>query len=262
MKHAFFRGLKAPLHISHRGGAALYPENTLYAFERAVHVHRTDVIELDVHATADGELVVFHDERLERCTNGRGSVGDHTYSELSRLDAAFHFIPIGGEGPSLRAHGIGIPRFLDVLRAFPEVRLNVELKHAAAVAPFVALVRAEACLERICLGSEHDVIAEELSALMPEACLFYPRGALTAFVVSAKQGRVQDDSRYAVLDVPVEWEGTRVFDAQFAALARAHQKWVNVWTVDAADEMHRCISSGVGGIMTDRPDVLRKVLST
>lgn len=261
-QHPFFHGLVAPLHISHRGGAALYPENTLYAFERAMKVHRTDMLELDVHASSDGEVVVAHDATLERCTNGSGPLSALPFRELSRLDAAFHFTPVGEVGTPLRGKGIALPSLREVLAASGKLRLNVELKSEGAIEPFVALVKQEQCLERLCIGSEHDSIAAELARLLPEACLFFPANALAAFVLPTKAGEPpQDDPRYTVLDMPYRYEGVVLFDAALAEVAKKHHKWINVWTVDEEVEMHRCLTAGVGGVMTDRPDVLRAVLS-
>lgn len=263
MTHPFLQGLKRPLHISHRGGAALYPENTLYAFERAVRVHLTDVLELDVHASSDGVVVVAHDETLDRCTDGGGPLSALPWSALSRLDAAFRFTPPGERGTPLRGRGIGLPSFEHVLRAFPRLRFNVEVKSLAALEPFVSLVKRAQCLERLCIGSEHDGIAVELARLLPEACLFYPRDALAAFVLAAKGGEPpDDDARYTVLDMPYRWEGVTLFDAELAKLAAAHGKWINVWTVDEEVDMRRCLHEGVGGVMTDRPDILRAVLDS
>jgi glycerophosphoryl diester phosphodiesterase len=263
MTHPFLDGLEAPLHISHRGGAALYPENTLYAFERALKLHRSDLLELDVHASADGEVVVAHDATLERCTNGQGPLSALSWHELSQLDAAFHFTPAGEEGTPLRGKGIRLPTLKALLAATPGVRLNVEIKSQGAIDPFVALVRREKVLDRLCIGSEHDEIAAELARQLPDACLFYPRDALAAFVLPTKAGEPpDDDSRYTVLDMPYRWEGVTLFDAELAKIAKAHGKWINVWTVDEEVEMIRCLDAGVGGVMTDRPDVLRAVLDS
>jgi glycerophosphoryl diester phosphodiesterase len=260
--HPFFSGLTAPLHIAHRGGAKRYPENTLYAFEQAVRVHRTDMLELDVHATRDGQIVVAHDATLERCTNGSGPLKALTWDELKRVDAAFHFTPLGVSGTPLRGQGIGIPRLVDVLAAFPGLRINVEIKDEAALGPFVDLVRSSPDLPRLCIGSEHDAIGDELVRALPSACHFFPANALASFVFAVKGGEVpEDDGRYAVLDMPYEWEGVTVFDAELARVAAAKGKWINVWTVDDPAQMRAAIAAGVGGIMTDVPDVLRAVLT-
>ncbi|MGV3622317.1 MAG: glycerophosphodiester phosphodiesterase [Archangium sp.] len=252
-QHPFLRGLRAPLHSAHRGGAGLYPENTMFAFTRAVELHRTDLLELDVHASRDGEVVVAHDPTLERCTDGTGALADLTWAQLSKLDAGFH--------TKFRGHGVALPRLLEVLNAFPSLRINVEVKVEGAIEPFVALVKKEGAIDRLCIGSESDAIAAELVKRLPGGCFFYPANALAAFVLPTKAGeKPEDDGRFTVLDMPYHWEGVQLFDANLAQIAREHGKWINVWTVDDADDMRRAIADGVGGIMTDRPDVLREVL--
>lgn len=261
MKHPFFQGLTAPIHSAHRGGAALYPENTLHAFRGAVVEHQTDLLELDLHASKDGELVVAHDDTLDRCTDGRGPLKALTFAELSALDAAHKFTTDVGVSFPLRGTGIRIPRFVEVLEAFPRVKLNVELKTDDAVAPFVALVKGQpALLERMCIGSEHDAVAAKLVAALPDGCFFYPRDALVAFVLGFKGGELVEDARYTVLDMPLKYQGLTLFDRALADEAARREKWINVWTVDDEAEMRQAIADGVGGIMTDRPDVLRAVL--
>jgi glycerophosphoryl diester phosphodiesterase len=254
VKHAFFQGLEAPLHISHRGGAGLFPENTMLAFERAVRLYATDMLELDVHASADGQIVVAHDDTLDRCTNGSGPLSAHSFAELEKLDAGFHFSGFRGQGATL-------PTLKTVMDAFPSLRLNVEVKTAQAIEPFVALMKKEGALGRLCIGSEHDSIAAELVRLLPEACHFFPRDALAAFVLPTKGGEPPEDTGvYTVLDMPLRYEGVTMFDAELAAIAKKHGKWINVWTVDEEADMRQAIADGVGGVMTDRPDRLRAVL--
>jgi glycerophosphoryl diester phosphodiesterase len=260
MTHPFLARLRSPLHIAHRGGAALYPENTLYAFEQAVRVHRTDMLELDLHATADGEVVVAHDATLERCTDGAGPIAAMPWHEVERLDAAFHFTPLGETGTPLRGRGLRIPRFVDVLRAFPGLPINVELKAPGVLEPLAALLAKEDWVSRLCIGAEDDALAARIAERFPDACRFFPRDALAAFVLGSKGGDVVDDDRYLVLDMPYRWEGVTLFDAELAAVAAARGKWINVWTVDEEADMRQALADGVGGIMTDRPDRLRAVL--
>lgn len=259
----FLQGLKPPLHIAHRGGALLAPENTLAAFRMAVERYRTDMLELDVHLSRDGEVMVAHDDTLERCTDGEGLLSGLTLAQLQRLDAGYRFTPDGGRTFPFRGQGVRIPTLREVLRAFPTPRLNVELKpdvpgmeHA-----FLQVLREEGALERVCMGSELDAVAERLAALAPEACHFYPRDALTAWVLAVRAGETPpEDARFTVLDMPLYFGEVRLVDAALLAAAAAHGKWINVWTVDEPEEMRRLLDEGIGGIMTDRPDLLRQVM--
>jgi glycerophosphoryl diester phosphodiesterase len=259
--HPFFRGLSRgqTLHIAHRGGAAIAPENTLVAFRAAVERYGTDMLELDVQPTADGELVVFHDDTLDRCTDGSGPVAAHTLAQIRRLDAGYRFARDGAF--PFRGQGVGVPTLREVLRAFPDLRLNVELKRAGAEEAFAALLRDERALGRVCIGSELDAVGEKLAALLPEACHFYPRDRLAETVIALRSGeKPQPDERFLVLDMPLWFGDTRLVDAAFLRAAEAFGRWVNVWTVDDEAEMRQLVAEGVGGVMTDRPDLLRRVL--
>lgn len=262
--HPFFEGLRPTLHIAHRGGAALAPENTMAAFRRAVEVDRTDMLELDVHLTRDGEIVVFHDDTLDRCTDGEGLVRERTWAELERLDAGFHFTPDGGRTFPFRGKGVRIPRLVEALRAWPDLRFNIELKRdePGIVDAFADLIRRERVIGRACVGSEDDRLSRRLVDALPDACHFYPSGLLAYFVRAVKTGEPPPEAppAYRVLDAPLDYAGIRVVDAPFLEAAAHQGLWVNVWTVDDPLEMRALVHLGVGGIMTDRPDLLRAVL--
>ncbi|MET0406397.1 MAG: glycerophosphodiester phosphodiesterase [Cystobacter sp.] len=260
---AFLQGLAPTLHIAHRGGSLLAPENTLAAFRLAVERHRTQMLETDVHLTRDGELVVAHDATLERCTDGAGPVGALTLAELQRLDAGHHFSPDGGRTHPFRGQGVRLPSLRELLRAFPDLRLNIEVKPdvPGVEDAFAALLREEGALGRVCVGSELDEVGERLARVLPDACHFYPRDALTAFVLGVRMGEpVPEDPRYSVLDMPLYFGEVRLVDEALLRAARERGKWINVWTVDDPGEMRQLVAEGVGGIMTDRPDLLRQVL--
>jgi glycerophosphoryl diester phosphodiesterase len=259
----FLQGLKPTLHISHRGGALLAPENTLPAFRMAVERYHTQMLELDVHLTRDGEVVVAHDASLDRCTDAEGPLAARSFSELQHVDAGFRFTPDGGRTFPFRGQGIRLPALSEVLRAFPGLRINLEMKPDTRGSEEVLheVLRKEHALERVCMGSELDEVGERLVARMPDACHFYPRDALTAMVLALRSGEPPpEDPRYTVLDMPLYFGEVRLVDEEFLRATTRHGKWVNVWTVDDPEEMRRLVSEGVGGIMTDRPDLLRQIL--
>lgn len=252
-----------PLHIAHRGGAGLYPENTMAAFEAAVNHHRTDALEIDVHLSADGVVMVCHDETLDRCTDATGPVSARTAAELAKVDAGYRFTADEGASFPFRGKGIGIPRLDAVLAAFPRLPFNIEVKSGdpALVAGFAKVVRAAGATRRICCGGEHDAVGEALVEALPEATHFYPTNAATMFVLTALQGGDPPvDPRYTVLDMPAEFGGMPLITPKLVEAAAKHGRFINVWTIDETAEMHRLLDLGVGGIMTDRPDRLRTVL--
>ena len=261
--HPFVSGLEPTLHIAHRGGAKVAPENTLAAFTLAVERYRTDMLELDVHRTRDGVWVVSHDETVDRCTDGAGDIASLTLEEIKRLDAGYRFTPDGGRTFPFRGKGVQVPTLREVLEGFGDVRLNVEVKRATEgiEKSFSDELRHAGALGRVCCGSEDDALAVRLHQLLPEECHFYPRDALAAFVVAVKSGEPPPlDPRFSVLDMPLYFGDERLVDAALLAAVRANERWLNVWTVDDPIEMTRLVREGVGGIMTDRPDLLRSVL--
>ena len=234
----------------------LAPENTMAAFRLAVERYRTDMLELDVHLTRDEQVVVAHDPTVDRCTDGSGAIVELTLAQLQQLDAGARF-------PEGKFRGERIPTLEQVLLAFPRMRINVELKaHTPELIPrFVELVTRLDAVNRICCGSEHDDIAEKLHAVLPNACHFFPRNALAEFVMTIKGGEPAPKiDRYTVLDMPAEWEGIPLIDEQLVQIARDAGKWINVWTINDEASMRRLVELKVGGIMTDRPDLLREVL--
>lgn len=241
----------APRALAHRGwhtGDLHGFENSLAAFRRALD-EGFRYLETDVHASADGVAVAFHDVRLDRVTDGRGAVRSHTLEVLRRVN-------IGGREP--------IPTLTEVLRAFPDALFNIDPKSDAVVGPLIDALRETDSCDRVCLGS---FSGRRLSALrqvlgpgvatslapgevlkLLRAPRVFDRAALPAAGVVAAQ-------------VPVRARGITLVTPAF--LQNAHDRGieVHVWTIDAADEMHRLLDLGVDGIISDRPDVLRTVLA-
>lgn len=258
-----FSRLRPTLHISHRGGAAVAPENTRAAFDLAVERWRTDMLELDVQLTRDGELLVSHDPTVQRCTDGVGRICDFTLAELQGLDAGYRFTPDGGVTFPFRGLGVRLPSLREVLQAYPGLPLNIELKEdtPGAAEALAEEVRAAGAGPHVCLGSELDALGQKLAVLLPEVAHFYPRDALTEAVLAIKAGAaIPGDTPYSVLDMPYRYGEVTLVDRDFLAAAERASRWVNVWTVDAEEDMRSLVGMRVGGIMTDRPDVLRRVL--
>jgi len=261
--HPFFDGLRPTLNVAHRGGALIAPENTLAAFRIAIADCAADMLELDVHQTRDGVLVVSHDPTLDRCTDGSGPIGLLTFSEIAARDAGYRFSQNLGASFPFRGQGVRIPALEQVFRAFPRARYNIDLKADApgVVENFAAVVKRENMIARVCCGSDSDELAQRLVRALPDCCHFYPRQALTELVWAIRSNQKPPlDDRYHALDIPLEYQGIRLVDGHLVQAARQIGRWVNVWTVDAPAEMTRLIGDGVGGIMTDRPDLLRQLL--
>ncbi len=259
-----FLSRRAPYLIAHRGGSSLAPENTLAAFDAAARLG-ADAVELDVRLTADGEVVVFHDERTDRIAGVPGAIGALSLAQVRDLDAGWHFTPDAGRTYPFRGRGVAVPTLAEVLERHPGLLVNVEAKDPSpALAEALARgVRDADRLDSVCVGSFDDAQGERLRALLPEACHFLPQGAATCHVLAARSGAdgAGCPEGWDVADLPLRTDdGFTVVDAVTLAYFHARGIPVHVWTVDDPREMEELLALGVDGVMTDRPDVLRRVL--
>jgi glycerophosphoryl diester phosphodiesterase len=255
--------LPSPWLVAHRGGSRIAPQNTLLAFDLSAALG-ADAIETDVHLSADGVVMVFHDDDTEALTGAPGTIEERTAAEIGRLDAAFSFSEDGGVSFPLRGAGVRVPTLAEVLRRYPRMRFNVDAKTADpaladALARAVRDARAE---ERVCVGSFFDAQAERLGALLPGVCRFLPQEAATRHVLAAKAGAapVGLPGGYDVADLPARMGEMTVVDPPVVEHFHRLGIPVHVWTVDEEDEMRALLAIGVDGIVTDRPDVLARVL--
>lgn len=254
--HPYLAG--APLLFAHRGGSLLAPENSMEAFRRAVELWGADILEMDVRLTRDNELVVIHDETVDRTTDGTGPVRDHTLAQLSELDAGFRFRDPAGRR-SYRAAGVRIPTFAEVLEAFPHTRLNVDAKVPEATPRLVKLVAARGAQDRVLLAS----VEEE-----GRARRFGYRGPVSAtrrqirlfYLLHRLPGGGPYTPRTDAFQLPFRWEGRQVTTPEIIRIAHGRNLPVHVWTVDRPEVMRQLLAWGADGIQTDRPDLLARVL--
>ena len=259
-----FLSRPGPYLVAHRGGARLWPENTLAAFAGAARLG-ADAVELDVRLTADGEVVVFHDEDTERTCGEPGSVEARTLAELRRLDAGRTFTPDGGRTFPWRGQGLAVPTLAEVLGRSPDMLVNVEAKSPdpALAEALVGAVRRAGRVDEVCLGSTLDEQGERLRALLPEACHFMPESAATIHVLAAHAGGEATGcpEGWDVADLPLRTdEGMAEVDALTVAHLHRLGIPVHVWTVDEEADMRAMLALGVDGIMSDRPDLLARVM--
>ncbi|MCB2223381.1 MAG: glycerophosphodiester phosphodiesterase, partial [Actinobacteria bacterium] len=246
-----------PIRLAHRGSRVLWPENTMEAFAGAAGLGYR-YVETDVHVSADGKVVVFHDDRLDALTDGTGNVSDHPWDHLATLDAAHHFAP--GDGYPLRGTGVRIPLLSEAVAAFPEMCWNIDLKQAGieqAVATEVARLGIE---DRVLIGSFHDGRIRRFRRITAgRVATSAGPGETARALASARVGRAPAGAADAY-QVPERAGGLTVAGRRFVEAAHRAGKQVHVWTVNDAAAMRRLLDLGVDGIVTDRPDVLNDVL--
>ena len=257
--HPFFGDDKILL-IAHRGGAGLWPENTLYAFEHAVELG-VDVLEMDVQSTKDGELVVIHDETVDRTTNGTGRVQELTLAQIQDLDAGHTWTPDDGVSYPFRGQGLRIPALVEVLIAFPTVRMNIEIKQRLVVARLCRMLRDYGMTERVLIAAFDAQTMKEFRRLCPEVATAAAEKEIRTFygLNVAHLGRFYRPPGEA-LQVPEYHSDRHVLTRPFVRAAHGRNMDVHVWVVNDVNDMQRMVDLGIDGIITDYPDRLKAAL--
>ena len=262
-EHPFFAQFEQrPLVMAHRGGRALWPENTLYAFERAVEMG-VDVLEMDIHTTADGAMVVMHDDTVDRTTNGSGLILSFTLEELKGLDAGYTWSPDDGQSFPYRGQGITVPTVEEVFAAFPGVPLNIEIKQEepSMVAAFCQLIRDHDLADQVLVASFDKETMAEFRQECPEVAT--STGTTETVMLYALSRLFLEDTYGPAAEaaqVPEYRSGLHVLARRFIDAAHNRYLEVHAWTINEEDDMQRMIALGVDGIITDYPDRLLTLL--
>jgi glycerophosphoryl diester phosphodiesterase len=261
---------------AHQGGAWESPSSTPHAVRHALDAG-AHAIELDVHATADGELVVCHDATVDRTTDRTGVIASFTLAELRQMDFSYWWIPGADVTPGRppdeypfrgRAPGdpsFGIATLRDVLEQFPGVVLNLDIKQTApVVAPYEAalarMLREYGRTDDVIVASFLDAATDAFRTNAPDV----PTSAGTIATAEAwravQAGEPMPATPTVAYQVPERQGDLLVVDDRFVAGAHAAGKAVHVWTVNDTESMERLIDLGVDGIISDLPTTLCEVL--
>lgn len=250
-----------PLIYAHRGGAALRPENTIAAFDHGLECG-AEGLEFDVHLSSDEVVVIHHDDTLERTTDGRGLLRGYTAAQLASVDAGFHFRDADGSFP-YRGRGIGIPTLREVLARYPTAPMIIELKVGGRrlAERVVEDLRSADALARVAIGSFYPdalrAVREYEPALPTGATKEETRWALYRSWIGLSIGT----TAYREFQVPI-WSGmTPIVTRRFVGAAHRAGVAVKVWTVNEELEMRSLVRLGVDGLITDRPDLARAIVS-
>lgn len=265
------------INYAHQGGAWEWPSSTLFAIRKALEAGAT-AIELDVHATADGELVVCHDASVDRTTEGRGAIAAMTLAELRTLDNAYWFVPgadvTAGRDPEdypYRGRAPDDPDFRvatlrEVFEAFPGVVLNLDIKQTAPAVesyeePLARLLAEYGRVDDVIVASFLDVATERFAAAAPQVGTSAGMLGTGAFWRALKEGTEPPRMRAVALQVPEQHGEIVVVDRSFVEAAHAAGIAVHVWTVNDEESLCRLLELGVDGIVTDLPSTLARVLA-
>ena len=238
--HPFFASSR-PLVFAHRGGSALAPENTIAAFDNGLALG-ADGLELDVHLSRDGVVVVHHDRLLDRTTTLRGPVAERTAEELQRAS---------------------VPTLADVLARYRDPRIIIEMKvnHPALAAATIDVIRRSGAIDRVCLGSFGLRVLRAARALEPAMATSGAREEVRWALYRSWCRWPVSRVAYGGYQVPELAGRTRVVSPRFIAAAHGAGLAVQVWTVDTEDDARRLLDWGVDALITDRPDVVVPIVA-
>jgi glycerophosphoryl diester phosphodiesterase len=253
-----------PLFFAHRGGSALVPENTLVAYEKGLS-YGADGLELDVHPTRDGEIVVIHDDTLDRTTDGSGRVTGFTLDDLRKFDAGYRFTPDAGASYPYRGRGITIPTLAEVFERFPAARVNIEMKEdiSGIEERLLSVIQAARAEHRALVASFLTAPLTRFRAIgRGRVATSASMTEIRAFIMAAyaRATRLLRPA-YDALQVPETYRGVPVVTPTTVRAAHQLGLAVHVWTVDDRASMERLLGYGVDGLMSDRPDVLAQTLA-
>ncbi len=242
--------MKRPLLLAHRGFSGKYPENSPLAFQMAVEQTRVDGFESDVHIAKDGTLVVFHDAKVDRASNGKGYIKDHTYEDLMRLDIGAWKAPeFAGQ------HIWTLEQLLDFCRE-THMLLDLELKnyeifYAGLEQRVIDAVCSRRMQDQVFVSSFNHLSMQEFKRLCPEmkTGLLYDKPMLNMDHYLEESNADNIHPRYLLLQNQPE----------LLPVFRRRGMGVHTWTVNEETDMREMIRLGVDGIISNHPDVLCRV---
>ena len=252
------------LNIAHRGGRRIRPEHTILAYDQAL-ADGADILELDVHETIDGMLVVMHDGTVDRTTNCTGAIKEMTFADLRECDAGYNFTKDEGATYPYRDTGLVVPTMVEVFERYPGTAFVIEVKQGepSIVDHFVEVIREHGVEDKM-TGSAFSVdLLEELRVAAPEIPTNLGTNEVLVFWGQSFEGVDPEYEPPAeFLQVPTERAGVEILHPDFVPAAHELGMYVHVWTINDEEEMRFLLETyDLDGIMTDDPPLLAKVIS-
>lgn len=258
-----------PIVFAHRGGAKLAPESTMAAFKKAdeLGVHG---FEIDIRLTKDEEILVFHDEYVDRTSDGSGRVAEKTLAELKKLDLGYQFTDLEGAHP-YRGNGETVVTLRELLRAFPATLVNIDMKdcpetYEGSLVPskLWRLLESEGALDRVVVTSFHDEQIDRfnLYAQNRVAIGAGEKEVIKAYTAFTSQFKHLYKPQADVFQIPVKSSVFRLDSPRFIAFLEGLNIPIHYWVIDEQDAMKVLLACGAKGIVTDRPDLAMDVVRT
>jgi glycerophosphoryl diester phosphodiesterase len=253
-----------PLAIAHAddSGQGLWPGNTMVFLDGVARLE-VDVLEMDVHMTADGEIILMHDETVDRTTNGNGLITELSLVEIRTLEVGGNWTQDDGATYPYLGQGIQVPTLREVFEQFPDYPMVIEIKQESPsmAEPFCDLIRQYGMADKVLVPSFSDQAIAEFRAACPEVATAASSGEVRSYVITSfLRASSLLKPQFEAFQVPEESGGIPVVIPYFVNSAHNQNLQVHIWTINETDEMERFVEMGVDGVMTDRPDLLLELL--
>ncbi|MGC8738452.1 MAG: glycerophosphodiester phosphodiesterase family protein [Candidatus Hydrogenedens sp.] len=248
---------------AHRGGKALLPENTLYAYQQAVSCWRNFLLEGDVQITADNVAILMHDTTVDRTTNGQGPVKEKTLKEIKELDAGYRFSNDGGQTFPFRGKGITVPTLNEVLEAFPEHMFLFEIKpFTEDLAPIVEPIISRNMQDRVYLASVHPQVIEKIRKEYPQIKTCFTVSDALSFLSALRSKNWSNYTPPAQM-LAINEKMAENFKITPEEMKKIKEKGIQilVFTVNKSEDIKKYIFSEVDWILSDYPDRIAQLES-
>lgn len=256
---------KTPWIIAHGGSKALWPENTMMAFDGSMNIG-VDALEMDVNLTKDGILVTHHDETIDRMSDGEGKVADYTYEELLQFNFGDGFVDTDGNTP-YKNQNVPLAALEDVIIRYPSTPLIIEIKNSEelgekAADELIRLIDAYQIQSHTIVASFSDDVIEYLSEETNNSLLVSaPSQQARRLVISTKSGfGLLHWPKSVAAQLPMESSGLNLAKKRIVKSAHRHNMAIHYWTINNKEDMELLIDLGADGLITDRPDLMKEVL--
>lgn len=261
-----FFGTRRPRVIAHRGSSGTHPENTMVAFQQAVE-DGADILEMDVHLTRDRHVVVCHDPTVDRTTDGSGRIANMTLAELTALDAGYRFSADGGKTFPFRGQGVRIPTFEEILAAFPQMPMNVEIKvnDPRLVGTFLDMLGKHDRFKdvMVLVAAEAAELMSRVRAQQPLAVTGHSSPEVKRFLaLSLLHLPGLFKPKAPAMQVPYRRNWFRVVTPSFVRHAHRLGMEVHVWTINQESDMTDLLQMGADGLFTDFPGRMRRLVDS
>jgi len=261
--HPFIVKTSKIINIAHAGGKGLGPENTIITLEKSVEAG-ADILEIDIHSTSDSVLVLIHDHKVNRTTNGDGYVWNYIYENLRELNAGYYWTENDSLTFPFREMDIKIPSLKDVFIKYSDIRFNIEIKQDTPhiIENLCTMIHEYNLVNRVLIGSFADGVLDNFreecshvatSAGMGETRIYYGLNLLYLDWIYTPAANV--------FEAPIYFKDTHLLTKQFISGLQKKNIPIYVWTVNETDEMRTLINIGIDGILTDFPDRLSAIIN-